>query len=425
MKFNLLMTGNELMSGVTVDSNSSMIAQKLEPLNHRIGLKVTIGDDLELLQEELARLAALGDVLIVNGGLGPTQDDLTALALSKLTGSPIRENAEAMAHLALWCERRGLAMNDANRKQAMLPAAAEIVPNPIGSAVGFRMRHGDCDIICTPGVPGELRAMLDSEIVPWLKARFPSTERVTITRFQLFGIGESAVQQRITEACTDWPPQIELGFRAGAPTLELKVSSFRDRDEAERVECEQRIRALFGDYIVGVGDTSLQRRVIELLAARGKRLASAESCTGGLIASLLTEVPGASSVFEAGFVSYSNRMKEKLLGVSAETLEQHGAVSEAVVLEMAGGAILESGADYAVAVSGIAGPDGGTPDKPVGIVWIGWGSAERLRARQLYYPLARKLFQTMVAATALDLLRRDVLGIEEPPRYFTERSLKR
>jgi nicotinamide-nucleotide amidase len=419
------MTGNELMSGVTVDSNSSMIAQKLEPLNRRVAGKVTIGDDFAQLCAELDRLARGADVLIVNGGLGPTSDDLTAAALAEVAGVPLREHPAALAHLEAWCGRRGLALNAANRKQALLPEGAELVPNPSGSAVGLRLRHRGCEIVCTPGVPGELRQMLDEQIVPWLAQRFPGTERVVITRFQLFGIGESSVQQQIREEFPDWPAHIELGFRAGVPTLELKVSSFRNADEAERQACESRVQAIFADHIVGTGDTNLQRSVVELLAAAGRRLTSAESCTGGLIAALLTEVPGASRVFDAGFVTYSNDIKERVLGVGAQTLAVHGAVSEAVVLEMARGALAQSGADYAVAVSGVAGPDGGTSDKPVGTVWIAWGGAARLRARELYFPAARKMFQTMVAATALDLIRRELLGIGTEPRYFRERVRRR
>ena len=425
MRLLLLMTGNELMSGVTLDSNSSLIAQKLAPLDRRVAAKVTIGDDFALLCAELERLAGLADVLVVNGGLGPTSDDLTAEALARVAGVPLQEHPEALAHLETWCGRRGLALNAANRKQALLPAGAAIVANAVGSAVGFRLRHRGCEIVCTPGVPSELRQMLDDEILPWLAAEFPSSERVVITRMQLFGIGESSLQQRITEEFPDWPAHIELGFRAGAPTLELKVSSFRSADEADRVACEQRLQALFAEHIIGTGDTSLQRRVVELSAAAGKRLATAESCTGGLIAALLTEVPGASQVFDAGFVTYSNRVKESVLGVAAATLASDGAVSEAVVRAMAEGALARSGADYAVAVSGIAGPDGGTPDKPVGTVWIAWGSERRVQARELWFPVARKLFQTMVAATALDLLRRELLGIETEPRYFRERVRRR
>jgi nicotinamide-nucleotide amidase len=425
LKLRLLMTGNELMSGVTVDSNSALIAQKLAALNLQVGSKLTIGDDHQVLCAEIARLAGDSDVLIVNGGLGPTRDDLTAVALATVCGVPVEENCVALAHLVTWCGQRGYALNEANRKQAMLPRGAVVVPNAVGSAVGFRMQYRGCEIVCTPGVPGELRLMLDQEIIPWLAAKFPSAERVVITRLQFFGIGESGLQQRLDEECPDWPPHIELGFRAGAPTLELKIASFRNVDEQDRRDCERRVRERFGAYIIGSGDTTLQRCVVDLLREAGQRVATAESCTGGLIAALLTEVPGASAVYEVGVVSYSNRIKQQLLGVSAETLAGHGAVSEQTVREMAEGVARLSGADHVLSVSGVAGPDGGTADKPVGIVWICWGRRGNLHARQLYFPVTRKLFQTMVAATALDLLRREILGIEEEPRYFRERSLRR
>lgn len=425
MTLNLLMTGNELMSGVTVDSNSALIARLLEALNMRVGSKLAIGDDLAQICAEVERLAGLSEVLVVNGGLGPTSDDLSSEALARVAGVPLVENAEALAHLEAWCGRRGLALNAANRKQALLPAGSVLIPNRVGSAVGFRLQHRGCEIVCTPGPPGELRPMLEEHILPWLAERYPLREPVVITRFQLFGIGESSLQELIRSGMPDWPADVELGFRAGAPLLELKVSSFSSRAEDARRGCEERLRAMLEGYIIGMADTTLPSCLVGLLAARGERVALAESCTGGLIAALLTEVPGASRVFEAGYVVYANRIKERMLGVSHETLERHGAVSEQVVREMAAGALRESGAEYALAVSGIAGPDGATPGKPVGTVWIAWGNAGNIRARELYFPVARKLFQTMVAATALDLLRRDLLGIEGDPRYLRERRVPR
>ncbi|MFM7784252.1 MAG: CinA family protein [Gammaproteobacteria bacterium] len=218
---------------------------------------------------------------------------------------------------------------------------------------------------------------------------------------------------------------MELGFRAGAPLLELKVSSFSREHAAARIDTEQRVRELLGDLLVGTGETTLPRRVVELLGERGETVCLAESCTGGLLAALLTEVPGASRVFESGWVTYANTAKARELGVREATLERHGAVSEAVVREMAEGALRESGAHRVLAVSGIAGPDGGSAEKPVGSVWIAWGSPAAIRAVELYFPVARKLFQTMVAATALDLLRRELLGISTEPRYFRERRVPR
>jgi nicotinamide-nucleotide amidase len=380
---------------------------------------------MEQLCAEISRLAGMSEVLIVNGGLGPTSDDLTAEALARVAGVPLVENSTAMAHLETWCGRRGLALNAANRKQAFLPQGAELIPNRVGSAVGFRLHHLGCEILCTPGPPGELRPMLEEHILPWLAAQYPNSEPVVITRFQLFGIGESSLQELIRREMPDWPAEVELGFRAGAPLLELTVSSFSKAAQPARIACEARLRTLLANHVIGMGDDTLPSRVVALLAARGEHVALAESCTGGLIASVLTEVPSASRVFEAGYVVYANRIKERALGVCPATLEAHGAVSEQVVREMAAGALRESGAEHALAVSGIAGPGGGTAGKPVGTVWVAWGSAGNIRARELYFPVARKLFQTMVAATALDLLRRDLESITAEPRYFRERRVPR
>lgn len=422
-KIHLLMTGNELMSGVTVDSNSSMIAKKIEPLGLAIAEKVTIGDDVELIKREIDRLAETADVLIINGGLGPTQDDLTADCLAQVAKVRIVENDEALAHLHQWCGRRGYKLNAANRKQAMLPDGVMIIPNPVGSAVGFRLRVKNCDVLCTPGVPGELRTMMDETIVFWLQQRFPDLEPVRITRLQLFGLGESGLQQQLSDGLPDCSPEVEIGFRAGLPTLELKLTICSDKHESLRQLQEQRIRALIGDYIVGVEDQTLAGVLVESLRVQDKKLTVAESCTGGLLAAMLTAVPGASGVFEAGYVTYSNAMKNSMLGVDNTLLADHGAVSEQVVRAMAQGALQRSAADYVIAVSGVAGPDGGSKDKPVGTVWIAWGDVERIRANQLYFPVARKLFQTIVAATGMDLIRRLLLDIDERPRYLDERVL--
>ena len=422
-KIHLLMTDNELMSGVTVDSNSSMIASKIESLGLKITEKVTIGDEVELIQQEILRLAETADVLLVNGGLGPTQDDLTAECLAQVAAVKIVENAEALSHLHQWCGLRGYTLNTANRKQAMLPDGVTIIPNPVGSAVGFRLRVKNCDVLCTPGVPGELRAMMDDTITPWLNTRFPEVAPVRIRRLQVFGLGESGLQQRLTDGLPDWPPEVEIGFRAGLPTLELKLTIYSDEHDSLRRLQESRIRSLIGDYIVGVENQTLASVLVESLSSHEKKLTVAESCTGGLLAAMITEVPGASAVFEAGFVTYSNTMKHSMLGVDEEVLSEHGAVSEPVVKAMAQGALQRSGADYAIAVSGIAGPDGGSEGKPVGTVWVAWGDADTIMASQLYFPVARKLFQTIVAATGMDLIRRRVLEIKERPRYLDERVL--
>jgi len=421
LKVQLLLTGNEIMSGDTVDSNSALIAQRLSELAITVYRKVTVGDDVALLESELAAMASDADLLIVNGGLGPTIDDLTAEVLAKVTGVGIEEHPQAVAHLEDWCGRRRLPLNAANLKQAMLPAGATVIDNPIGSAVGFEMQVGSCRVLCTPGVPGELAAMLDG-IVADLARRTDRPMERDILRLQTFGLGESTAQQLISDGISDWPDEVELGFRAGAPQMEIKLSINSTSAKPARQRCREQLEQLFGDHIIGEGGTTLAARVLELLRERGATLTTAESCTGGLIASMLTRIPGSSDSFHAGFVTYANTIKHSVLGVDAQVLESEGAVSEPVVRQMALGAMERSNADYAIAVSGIAGPDGGSPDKPVGTVWLAWGSQDKLHTCCLRWPVERTLFQTMVAAAGLDMIRRTLQGLDTQPRYFSQRK---
>ncbi len=422
-KVQLLLTGNEIMAGDTVDSNSALIAQRLKELAVSVYRKVTVGDDTALLERELAAMAAESDLIIVNGGLGPTIDDLTAQIVAAVAGVPLEEHPEAVAHLQRWCKARNAPLNAANMKQAMLPAGATIIANPVGSAVGFEVEVKGCRIACTPGVPSELIAMMD-DIVGGLATQLNRPCEVNIVRLQTFGIGESTAQQLISDNLPDWPDDVELGFRAGAPQMEVKLTISSASALAAQQLCTKQICDLLGNHIIGEGDVQMAQRVLQLLRATGATLTTAESCTGGQIASMLTRIPGSSEGFHAGFVTYSNAIKRSVLGVGEATLAQHGAVSEPVVREMALGALERSGANYAIAVSGIAGPDGGTPDKPVGTVWLAWGSADDLRTRALCWPVERGLFQTMVAAAGLDMIRRTLLGFEDEPRYFSQRRVK-
>jgi nicotinamide-nucleotide amidase len=419
----LLLTGSEIMSGDTIDSNSALIAKRLDELAIPVYRKVTVGDDLSLLKQELAAMAKASDLVIVNGGLGPTVDDLTAEVLAAVAGVPLAEHPQAMAHLEQWCAARNLSLNAANRKQGMLPVGCSLVDNPIGSAVGFEMTVTDCRIICTSGVPGELRAMLDT-IVSSLAEKLHLPVERNILRLQTFGLGESTAQQLISDKIPDWPAEVELGFRAGAPQMEIKLSVNRAADLTARERCREQLNALFGDHIIGEGDSLLAARVLDLLRQRKQTLTTAESCTGGLIASMLTRISGSSDAFHAGFVTYADDIKHTVLGVSPASLREHGAVSEAVVREMALGALDRSGADYAIAVSGIAGPGGGSEDKPVGTVWLAWGERKDLRTRCLCWPVERSLFQTMIAAAGLDMIRRMLLQIDEEPRYFRQRRAR-
>ncbi len=422
LRIQLLLTGNELMSGDIVDTNSSMVAQKLEENGLTLLRKVTVGDDSKLLQEEIEAMSLAADVLIVNGGLGPTVDDLTAQVLANVVSQPLEEHKEAIAHLEVWCARRNFKLNEPNRKQAILPKGVMIVANPVGSAVGFSIEHNNCWIICTPGVPSELKVMLDGSILPQLSERFEGLPKTSVFHLPIFGLGESTIQRMISDELSPWPESVELGFRASMPMVDVKLTTQSVEGEQYRTECITRLHSLFGAHIVAEKETSLQKCVVDLLQQQGKTVATAESCTGGLIASQITSIKGASAVFEMGVVSYSNRIKNRLLGVESEIIEKEGAVSETVVRQMVEGALSQSDADLAVAVSGIAGPDGGTLQKPVGTVWIAWGGQQRIEAEMLYFPGPRIYFQEIVAAVGLDLIRRRLLNIDDKPLYFKARK---
>jgi nicotinamide-nucleotide amidase len=416
----LLLTGDELMSGDVLDSNSCMMADILKQKGLVFSRKVTVGDNLELLVREIERLSKDSDVLIINGGLGPTIDDKTAEALGVVVQQPLQEHPLALSQLQSWCESRGYELNGPNRKQALLPKGVDILHNPTGSAPGFSISYNDCLIMCTPGVPSEVKAMLQQSIMPVLDTMNPGAF-TQVVRLQVFGMGESGMQRLITESLPDWPAEIELGFRAAFPQVEIKLTVHDQKAEQALPYWQKKVENLLGAHIIGDDDSQLPNILVNLLQSQKSQVTLAESCTGGLIAAKVTSVSGSSQVFEGGFVSYSNDIKMRLLNVKKETLQAEGAVSEGVVQEMAQGAIELSHAKWSIAVSGVAGPNGGTEDKPVGTVWIAWGQTGNIKTRKLFYPGSRAYFQEFIASAALDLLRRELLGIAEEPYYFTRK----
>ncbi|QDP00402.1 CinA family nicotinamide mononucleotide deamidase-related protein [Thalassotalea sp. PS06] len=424
LKVQLLLTGNELMSGDITDTNSVFMAQQLKNLGVEVHKKVTVGDELELLVNEISALSSSADVLIINGGLGPTVDDLTAQALAQSKGVELSVHPQALQELQAWCDRRQYPLTEPNRKQAILPDGCNIVSNPIGSAPGFSLTLNDCLVICTPGVPREMKMMFEQSILPIIKGKMPAGLSNKTNKLRVFGIGESGLQKIINEQFTDWPEHIDLGFRASQPLLEIKLTAHYQSHHQDLQDWTDKLKTLFAQHIVCEGDGDLPSTVIDILKSQGKFITTAESCTGGLIAASITSVAGSSAVFEAGYTTYSNRIKHQLLGVSEQTLQIHGAVSEPVVRQMLIGALNASGADVGVSVSGIAGPDGGSDEKPVGTVWLAWGDIQTQYAQELYFPGPRRFFQNYIAYAGLDLVRRFLLDYRDTPRYVIERQRK-
>jgi nicotinamide-nucleotide amidase len=414
------MTGSELMSGDTVDTNSSYLAQALLSISLSIHEIATVGDQHNLLLNQIQRLSRNSDLLIINGGLGPTQDDLTSEVLANVAKVAIETHQEAKQHIIDWCERKKIIPNLANFKQAELPANCSIFADAPGSAPAFYLTIGKCLVIATPGVPSELKHITQQQMLPFLTMFFSAANTVHWKKIQLIGIGESRLQSLLHDEYKGIDEFIDIGFRARFPTLELKYkpqASLSITDKQFLLWEEKLLNALH-DFTLGKGDFHLPTALIDLLSRQEKTITCAESCTGGLIASEITKVPGASKVFHGGIVSYSNTVKSQLLDVPLNTLELYGAVSQETVLAMLKGCLMKIHAHYGIAVSGIAGPNGGSEKKPVGTVWIAWGDNKKPLSVCLHIPFERKQFQMLVTIISLDLIRRYALGELAIPNYL-------
>ena len=417
----LLLTGNELINGDVIDTNSAYIAKQIKEIGIDVTRRVTLADNLMGLVNEIRVMSQQADILIINGGLGPTSDDLTSEALAIAANLPLKENTKAIIHLQQWAKKRSVTLDKANLKQALLPEHCHIIHNKTGSAVGIHIQLNNCDVFCTPGVPSELKIMLNEEIIPALQDKLPKQEFLHTTRLQTFGIGESKLQMLMDKHFYNLPKNIDIGYRAHSPTVELKLTTHTKAALQLKEEWIIKIKQRLNDHILGEikgDDLTLPECVFNQLLEKKLTMTTAESCTGGLIASQITELPGASQVFEAGYVTYSNEMKSKMLSVPYLTLENQGAVSQETVIAMAKGALKYSQADIAIAVSGIAGPTGGTVEKPTGSVWIAYGDNLNMNTQHFIIKGNRRYFQRTVTARCLDLVRRFLLKSEHIPHYL-------
>ncbi len=417
----LLMTGSELMSGDTLDSNSAFLGQVFNEYGIDIIEKVTVGDDEQQLKEQLLRLANSYDVIFMNGGLGPTQDDLSAKILADVCNVPIIRHRKAEEHVLQWCQARGLNVNAANLKQADLPANTTIFSNAPGSAVAFYVELDKALVIATPGVPSELKQITRQDILPFLQQRFALVKNGTWQQYQLFGIGESSLQQLLDEHFPLLKQEYNIGFRANFPYVELKLKPHQLETDPTQL---QKLLQHLHEHRIGPSHSTAASALVELLHQHNKTISTAESCTGGLIASQITHIAGCSAVYPGSIVSYSNAIKHRLLNVDEAVLNAHGAVSEPVANAMLQGLLRTMQCDYGIAVSGVAGPEGGSDEKPVGTVWIAWGSAEQQHSVQLLISQPRLQFQQLVSAIALDLVRRQVAGYQQRPHYLSRWQTK-
>ena len=373
MKATIITIGDEILIGQIVDTNSVSIAKKLNAIGITISEKLSIGDTREAIVSTIDRALKATDVLVITGGLGPTKDDITKHTLAQIFNSELAYNEAEGEHVKSLLARRGIEFTDLNRGQAMLPKCCTVLHNAHGTAPGmwFDTEHGEV-VVSLPGVPFEMEHLMDDEVIPRLKARFELkaiVHRTLITR----GIPESILAARIAEWEDALPSHLHLAYLPAPNVVRLRLSAYDVEGAATEEEITAQfdtLRTIIGDNIVGYEGSSVEQQIHEILTARGEKLAVAESCTGGTIASKFTAMAGASAYFMAGVVSYSNEAKHDILGVSWDSLNAYGAVSEQVAREMAEGVRRVSHADYGIATTGIAGPGGGSEEKPVGTVWM-------------------------------------------------------
>jgi nicotinamide-nucleotide amidase len=431
MRAIILSIGDELVLGQTVDTNSAWLSQQLAAVGCAVAAHLTVADEQRAIEQAMEESVGRCDVLIVSGGIGPTDDDLTRQALAAVMNVSLEPNETWLAELHKFFEARGRRMPEANRIQAMIPRGAAMIFNHNGTAAGIDATYvsGDqktiCRVFVMPGVPKEMKAMFTRDVLPHVKQI--SGGAVILSRtLHTFGLGESAVAEKLGDLMRrDRNPSVGTTVTGGVVSLRVNAR-FDSMDEASRRlrETEDDCRAALGELIYGLDDDTLQGVVAALLVANKKTVATGESCTGGLLAKMLTDVAGSSVYFERGWITYSNRAKEEQLQVEPEVLAEHGAVSEPVVMAMAHWARYQAGAYYGVAISGIAGPTGGTPQKPVGTVCIGLGwrrphepgtvGPDPVVTRTFLFPGDREMIRDRSAKMALTMLRYHLLGKPMP-----------
>jgi nicotinamide-nucleotide amidase len=406
--------GDELLSGATVDSNAARIARELEPIGLRVTHKATVRDKADAIADAVSDGLRRAGAVITTGGLGPTQDDRTKSAVAFVLGRPLEFREDLWEALQERWSRRGK-IPDTNRTQAEVPVGAEVLPNPRGTAPGLAL---DCELgicIMLPGPPHEMQHILTESVVPFLAARADTGAPKPFRRYlRTAGIAESAIAEQVADGLEDLP--IEVAYLPEIDCNDIRLTGWAvDESEIKGPldEAVGRLRALLGLHIYADGARDLAEVVGALLLERGLTVAVAESCTGGLIAQRLTDWPGASEYFWGGLVTYDDQAKVELLGVSEETLERHGAVSRETALEMVDGVSKRSGSAAAIAVTGIAGPSGGTDEKPVGTVWLAVRVQGEETAKRRHYPGTRDMVQKRAAQGSLDLLRRTLLREKE------------
>ena len=407
MNSEIITIGDELLIGQVIDTNSAFIAREL----NRIGINVfqitSVSDNRLHILAALKEASRRASLVLVTGGLGPTRDDITKAVFAEYTNDHLIPHPETLRNIETMMAARGLAMNKLNAKQAETPSRCTVLRNACGTAPGMWFEKNGVVYVSMPGVPFEMKTMMNDEVMPLLRLRF-NAGAILHRTLLITGFPESALALRIEDWENGLPPQIKLAYLPGSGMIRLRLST-SGNDLHHLIALEEKeiekLRLILGSHIISENDEQIEEIVARMLTERKQTVATAESCTGGNIARLLTSISGSSAYFKGSIVAYSNEIKEKVLHVNPCDLQQYGAVSEQTVTQMAACVRQLMGADYGIAASGIAGPTGGTPDKPVGTIWIAAASASQTVAKLLHYGNNRESNIQRTSTAALNLLR--------------------
>ncbi len=412
MKLSIIIIGDEILLGQVADTNSRFIASHMTQCGWQVLSTAVVGDDAEQIRQAVDRALGASDLVITTGGLGPTKDDITRGVLMARFGGELREDAEALRNVERVFARRGLVLNDLTRSQALVPSSCQPIPNRLGTAPGMLFRDGAKALVAMPGVPFETEAMLTEQVIPAVNALFQPEKTFLHHTLIVKGITESDLAERLSAYEWALPPRLHLAYLPNPGYIRLRLDGagldgpeLRDAFAAALASLREQV----ADVLIHDGDATPAEILLEMLRSRHLTLATAESCTGGNVAHAITAIPGSSDVFQGSVVSYANAVKSRLLGVAPTTLSRVGAVSQEVAMQMAQGVCYITGADCSVATTGIAGPGGGTPDKPVGTVWIaasypGADGQRRTDTKELHLPGDRARVIDRATTEALLLL---------------------
>ncbi|HEY1173039.1 MAG TPA: competence/damage-inducible protein A [Verrucomicrobiae bacterium] len=422
MNIEIINTGSELMLGRVLNTHQQWLCRQLTDRGYLVQRQVSIADEGKAIQDAVREAAGHADLIICTGGLGPTSDDLTRDLIAELLGKPLHEDPRIAAQIESFFTKRKRPMPPSTLIQARVPEGALVLENRYGTAPGLAMKLDPNPyrpdrkatwIVMLPGPPRELRPVFLEEVVPFLNREFPLEAVFACRTLRSVGLGESRVEEQIAPALAQLTKAgLQIGYCARVGEVDVRLVFEGCGAEETVQEAAEIVYGQIGNHIFAENDENMENTLVKMLTERKKTLALAESCTGGFIAHRLTNVSGASAVLLAGLVTYSNEAKQQFLGVPAETLAAHGAVSEATARAMVEGVRAKTGADYAIAVTGIAGPTGGTPEKPVGTVFIALTDGERTKVINPINAFDRETFKYITSQQALEMLRRRLLSLD-------------